>query len=72
MIYFPYQDGKLEQKSNFKDDKLDGEYKYYFPDGIQIITGSYLNGKKNGVWTTRYANGKQQREIYNDDREIEK
>jgi antitoxin component YwqK of YwqJK toxin-antitoxin module len=37
---------------------IDGSYDYYFPNGLPMISGSFKNGMKNGLWEKWTSNGK--------------
>ena len=64
--------------AHYKDNKLDGSYVKFFDqlDGKKEFEGSYINGKKNGVWkyydnkgnvinTEYWRNGKNETEKFN-------
>jgi antitoxin component YwqK of YwqJK toxin-antitoxin module len=56
--YKKYFDGViLREKGQNVKGYLDGKITHYFPNGIEVATGYYLNGKKNGVWVYKNQDG---------------
>ena len=52
-------------------DFLDGNWKYYYKEGMLLETGGYIKGKKDGTWKTYHRNGKVSKiEIYNNGTEV--
>lgn len=47
-----YDNGKLMIKMNYKNDKLDGLYVSYYPNGAKKDEGNYKDGNKIGEWKT--------------------
>ena len=46
-----YENGQIELEENYnKDDKLDGEWIYYYENGLVKIKGNYKDGKRDGNW----------------------
>jgi antitoxin component YwqK of YwqJK toxin-antitoxin module len=48
--YTFYPNGSLKNVMTFVEDVMNGEYKYFDSKGKLQISGTYLNGKKNGQW----------------------
>ncbi|MCQ2959174.1 MAG: hypothetical protein MJ198_03180 [Bacteroidales bacterium] len=45
-----YEDGKIRQKTVYKEDKLNGEFLVFFPDGMKHIVGAYKENVRDGLW----------------------
>jgi len=59
------ENGKThKQYIEVKDGLLNGQMKYYHLKGYVEETGSYSNGKKEGVWIQFASNGQQLGEAY--------
>jgi antitoxin component YwqK of YwqJK toxin-antitoxin module len=52
-----YEDGTLKETCNFKEDKLDGEYFKYHPNGKMMNHLFYSLGKFDGKQSVYYTNG---------------
>lgn len=48
-IWF-YEDGKIRQKAQYKENKLNGDFLVFFPDGTKHIEGKYFEDVRDGVW----------------------
>lgn len=70
-----YENGSLISELTFKNDILNGPYKYYYPNKKLNETGTYVNAEKNGLITVydelgvvifkiNYLNGKQDGSYY--------
>jgi len=51
-----YQTGELLEESNWLNDRLDGLYRTFLPNGNPVLECKYSEGKRNGVFRTWYAN----------------
>ena len=49
-----YDNGFLEYKSSYFNDKLDGPSYYYNSDGMLLSYAEYKNGSPHGTWKTFY------------------
>jgi len=45
-----HENGQLDSKGKYVDDKKEGEWKTYFEDGTLYSSGNYSNGEKEGEW----------------------
>ncbi|MFL5754519.1 MAG: toxin-antitoxin system YwqK family antitoxin, partial [Bacteroidia bacterium] len=45
-----YENGNFQLKANYKDNKLDGPYIYYWPNGKLRAEGTYEADNKTGEW----------------------
>ena len=52
-----YNDGSLEYKSSYFNDKLDGPTYYYDINGVVITYAEYSNGSLNGISKGYYSSG---------------
>jgi hypothetical protein len=52
-----YADSILSAKGNYKDDKQDGLWTYWYPNGMLKAEGHYILGSKNGMWVEWYPDG---------------
>ena len=61
VIYYLAPQGDRSQRPmtvlNYKNGKLDGEYKEYFESGKLKTKGNYENNKKNGSWESNHVDG---------------
>lgn len=46
-----FEDGKPKLKTTYTQNKLQGVYIVYYPDGSLYIVGGYLDNKRQGKWT---------------------
>ena len=53
-----YNNGSLEYKSSYFNDKLDGPTYYYSVDGILLTYAEYENGSMHGISKNFYKTGK--------------
>tara|TARA_Y100001968_G_C19150306_1_gene615836 strand:+ start:124 stop:609 length:486 start_codon:yes stop_codon:yes gene_type:complete len=53
-----YNNGSLEYKSSYFNDKLDGPTYYYDINGVLITYAEYSNGSLNGISKSFYPSGK--------------
>ncbi len=70
-LYFK-DDGTPYKEGTFKNDKLDGYWKYYNPrSNVLSSEGAYINGKSEGLWIHYDSKGRKSKEINhkNDKRE---
>jgi antitoxin component YwqK of YwqJK toxin-antitoxin module len=49
--------GKLRGMGSYVNGELDGKSTHYYPNGVEVATGYYVLGKKNGPWIYRNENG---------------
>ena len=63
-----YINGKLETRSTYQNDELEGLEENYHIKGYKISTVNYLHGKKHGLYTLYHPNGEimEQGSFYND------
>lgn len=52
-----YDNGQLESRSNYKDDKLNGLYETWYKNGQLKARGIYKDDKLEGLWEIWYLNG---------------
>ena len=52
-----HSNGKLKSEKNYKNNKLNGDYKTYNLDGKLSLEGNYKEGKKDGVFRKYNING---------------
>ena len=52
-----YENGRLEEKANYKDGKEDGLWEYYFENGQLQGKGNYKDGKEDGLCEYYFENG---------------
>lgn len=52
-----FENGKLSETANYKDDVLDGERKLYREDGSVETVENYKNGQFSGLYQNVYPNG---------------
>ncbi len=48
----------LESSIYYKDNKLDGAYKKYYPNGVIDTDANYINNQKHGSYVRKYENDK--------------
>ena len=54
-----YDNGELESKGNYKDDKKVGYWEHYYNGNGELSSkGNYKNDVKDGYWEGYYRNGK--------------
>ncbi len=46
-----YQNGQMETKGSFKNNKPEGIWTSYYPNGNIRCEGNYKNGKQQSAWT---------------------
>ena len=49
--------GKIVSIKNYKNNKLSGKIKYYWPNGEVHLKGQYINGMRSGTFTTYSKKG---------------
>jgi antitoxin component YwqK of YwqJK toxin-antitoxin module len=52
-----YDNGKVEEEGQYKNDKTHGTWKYYYNDGQLYAIENYDEGVKVGEWVSYYENG---------------
>ncbi len=52
------------EEMSFKNSKLHGPYKQFFPEGQLKVTGTYYHGLEDGKWTTYGQNGLIEQEVF--------
>lgn len=69
-----YENGVTEVEGSFdKQNRRQGEWSYWYPDGKLWSQGEYLNGKRDGKSTVWYENGqKRYQGVYLNDSTIGK
>ena len=45
-----YDKGEIKEVKNYLDDRLEGNYEFYYKGGAISSSGKYSNGKKHGEW----------------------
>jgi antitoxin component YwqK of YwqJK toxin-antitoxin module len=58
ITYFDKEKTKIKMKSNYVEDKFEGEYIEYYDNGVVMEERNYLYGKTNGVCKEYKRNGK--------------
>jgi len=53
-----FEEGKLKDEGNYKNNLREGKWTFYFIDGKIQQVGSYKNGKEIGLWVRYYNSGK--------------
>jgi antitoxin component YwqK of YwqJK toxin-antitoxin module len=48
-----YANQKVEKIENFNRSKLEGDYYEFSEQGDTLVSGSYIEGTKNGIWKTK-------------------
>jgi antitoxin component YwqK of YwqJK toxin-antitoxin module len=49
LIYY-FKDGTLKAEGSYKDEAMEGEWKFYRSTGQLWQIGNFLNNKKHGQW----------------------
>ncbi len=62
ITYYDEDKKKIKEVIPYQLGKMEGEYSYYLEDGTLIISGTYKDGIKVGVWTEYHPNKKKKRE----------
>lgn len=52
-----YFTGRLDYTITYKDNKKDGYYETYYPNGKIHYKGNFKDGQKDGYWEYYYDNG---------------
>lgn len=52
-----YQDGQKKMEGSFKNDKRDGQWTYWYPDGKLWSKGFYKEGVNHGLKSVWHENG---------------
>ena len=50
--------GSIREIKNYKNDKLDGEFNTYWPNGKPHLEGAYIKGRRCGNWRSYNEKGK--------------
>jgi uncharacterized RDD family membrane protein YckC len=58
-----HKNGRLASQAIYIDNKLEGMYESWYPDGQYETTIEYKNGMRNGITTNYYPNGQKSSEI---------
>ncbi|MDO5089902.1 MAG: toxin-antitoxin system YwqK family antitoxin, partial [Leptotrichiaceae bacterium] len=69
-LYISYytNTGMKEISGNYKNDKPDGVWNEYYPNGNRKKSGTYKEGKKIGIFTEWFTDGTKKSDVnYNDD-----
>lgn len=53
-----WENGRLKDKTTFKNGQLDGAWESYSPESVLKLKGNYKNGYKVGEWTSYFNNGR--------------
>lgn len=62
ITYYDEDKKKVKEVIPYQLGRLEGEYSYYLEDGTLIVSGTYKDGIKVGVWTEYHPNKKKKRE----------
>jgi antitoxin component YwqK of YwqJK toxin-antitoxin module len=55
----------IKGEGNYVNGLMEGKNTYYFPNGVQVASGFYKNGQKNGPWIYKEQDGKiKEKELY--------
>jgi antitoxin component YwqK of YwqJK toxin-antitoxin module len=65
-----YENGKIQEESNFTDDQKNGFTKWFNKNGRMIATYHYLNGNFDGIQKTYYENDSVQSVYYYQDNKL--
>lgn len=57
-----YKNGGIKAKGKYKGAKMHGKWEFFRIDGSLMRSGSFINGKQSGLWTTFDAKGKKVKE----------
>lgn len=61
--YYSYNNGVLDYEMTYKDGKLTGPFKYFFPDGKVWREGTYKEGLVDGKFFEYHNNGRKSKEL---------
>ena len=50
--------GNVREIRNYKNDKLEGDFQTYWPNGETHLKGTYVNGYRSGLWRAYNDKGK--------------
>lgn len=56
-VFYHFDKGALFASGNYINEKYEGKWEFYHPNGNIKSTGMYINSKKDGKWTYYYKNG---------------
>ncbi|NEN23228.1 hypothetical protein G3O08_06910 [Cryomorpha ignava] len=62
LTYF-FKDGKVKAAGAYRNDKMEGEWKFYRITGDLWQVGNFENGDKHGSWIRYDKNGKPETEV---------
>ena len=65
------KNGQIKKTGNYKKNKKDNEWKYYYENGVLQQKGSFIRDQPEGLWEWWYENGlkKEEKEEYTNGRE---
>jgi antitoxin component YwqK of YwqJK toxin-antitoxin module len=66
-----YDNGILESKSLYRDNKLNGKFTKYYKNGAISSEEFYIDNKKNGLSKTYYSNGQIEKDCHYKDGQLE-
>ncbi len=55
-----YSNGQIKERGYYRDGQRHGSYVLYTEDGVAVVQGQYVHGKKVGLWMTTAADQSQQ------------
>ena len=47
-----YDNGRIMERATYHNDILNGDYSFYYPNGVVKEEGKYLDNQKVGEWKT--------------------
>ncbi|KAA3639074.1 MAG: hypothetical protein DWQ02_04245 [Bacteroidetes bacterium] len=53
-----------KESFSFKESRLHGPYRQYHPNDSVWVSGNYVHGVEDGVWSVYFSNGRLEKEIY--------
>lgn len=56
-LHFEYVDSVMVARGKYIEDKPEGLWTYWYPNGQMKAEGNYANGLKNGMWVEWYDDG---------------
>ena len=57
-----YKNGGIKAKGKYKGANMHGKWEFFRINGSLMRSGSFINGKQSGIWTTFDAKGKKVKE----------
>lgn len=72
LIYY-FKNGKIKAEGTFKNDLMEGEWRFYRESGVLWQVGHFENDQKNGTWIRYDRSGQvEYNETFKDDKILKK